>query len=148
MPKSRSSTTALPNTISGIKAPSAAISAEETHRERSSISRSSEWLPIPPMNARAREMGVRMALGARRGGVIWLVMKEVLLLLSIGLAVGVPAAIGLGRFVAAQLYGIKPSDPGIAAASMVVLIIAASAAGLVPAHRASRIDPMLALRYD
>jgi len=53
-----------------------------------------------------------MALGARPGLVIWLVMKEVLLLLCIGLAIGMPSAIGLGRFVATQLYGIKGSDPG------------------------------------
>jgi predicted permease len=97
---------------------------------------------------RTREMGVRIALGARPGLVIWLVMKEVLLLLSIGLAIGVPAAIGLGRFVAAQLYGIKASDPWMAVFTMLVLIAASTAAGLIPAHRASRIDPMVALRYD
>ncbi len=97
---------------------------------------------------RTKEMGVRIALGAQPGLVIWLVMKEVLLLLSIGLAIGIPAAIGLGRFVAAQLYGVKASDPWIASVTMIVLIAAASAAGLIPAHRASRIDPMIALRYD
>jgi ABC-type antimicrobial peptide transport system permease subunit len=68
--------------------------------------------------------------------------------LSIGLAIGVPAAIGLGRFVAAQLYGIKASDPWIAVFTMLVLIAASTVAGLIPAHRASRIDPMVALRYD
>jgi predicted permease len=97
---------------------------------------------------RTKEMGVRIALGAQPGLVIWLVMKEVLLLLSIGLAVGIPAAMGLGRFVAAQLYGVKASDPWIAGVTMIVLIAAASAAGLIPAYRASRIDPMIALRYD
>ena len=97
---------------------------------------------------RTKEMGVRIALGAQPGLVIWLVMKEVLLLLSIGLAIGIPAAMGLGRFVAAQLYGVKASDPWIAGVTMIVLIAAASAAGLIPAHRASRIDPMIALRYD
>ena len=97
---------------------------------------------------RTREMGVRMALGARQSAVIWLVMKEVLLLLLIGLAIGVPSAIGLGQFVSAQLYGIKAADPWIAIAAMVMLITVSSAAGLIPAHRASRIDPILALRYD
>jgi predicted permease len=97
---------------------------------------------------RTKEMGVRIALGAQPGLVIWLVMKEVLLLLSIGLAIGIPAAIGLGRFVANQLYGVKASDPGIAGVTMIALIAAASAAGLIPARRASRIDPMIALRYD
>ena len=70
---------------------------------------------------RRKELGIRLALGAEPGGVIWLVMKEVLLLLSIGLAVGIPAAMALGRFVSAQLYGIEAGDPWIAVATMVLL---------------------------
>jgi predicted permease len=97
---------------------------------------------------RRKELGIRIALGARPGSVVWLVMREVLLLLSIGLAVGVPAAIGLGQYVSSQLYGIKGSDPWIAVTTMVVLIAVSSAAGLIPAHRASRIDPILALRFE
>jgi ABC-type antimicrobial peptide transport system permease subunit len=97
---------------------------------------------------RTRELGVRMALGARPRGVIWLVMKEVLLLLSIGLAIGIPAAFGLGRLVTTQLYGVKASDPRILVVTTIALIVASSAAGFVPAYRASRIDPILALRYD
>jgi predicted permease len=97
---------------------------------------------------RTKELGLRMALGAQPATVIWLVMKDVLLLLVLGLAVGIPAAIGLGRLVASQLYGIKVNDPWIAGASVVVLIVVASLAGFVPAQRASRIDPILALRYE
>ncbi len=97
---------------------------------------------------RTRELGLRMALGARPGSVIWLVMREVLVLLAIGLAVGVPAAIGLGRLVSAQLYGIKGSDPSIAVACTALLIVVAAVAGWIPAQRASRIDPILALRYE
>ncbi len=97
---------------------------------------------------RTKEMGLRMALGAQRVSVIWLVMREVLVLLVIGLAVGVPSAIGLGRLVGSQLYGIKGSDPWIAAASVALLIVVAAAAGMIPARRASRIDPMWALRYE
>jgi ABC-type antimicrobial peptide transport system permease subunit len=97
---------------------------------------------------RTREMGLRMALGAHSRSVVWLVMKEVLLLLGIGLAVGVPSALALGRFVATQLYGIKGTDPWIAAASTLLLTIVAIMAGLIPARRASRIDPILALRYE
>ena len=97
---------------------------------------------------RRKELGIRLALGAQPGGVIWLVMKEVLLLLAIGLAVGIPAAMALGRFVAAQLYGIQPHDPWIAGATMLLLTAVSAAAGLIPAHRASRIDPILALRYE
>jgi predicted permease len=97
---------------------------------------------------RKKELGIRLALGAEPGGVIWLVMREVLLLLSIGLAVGIPTALGLGRFVSAQLYGINAGDPWIAGATMMLLAVVSVAAGLIPAHRASRIDPILALRYE
>ncbi len=64
---------------------------------------------------RRKELGLRLALGAEPGNVLWLVMKEVVVLLGIGLAIGIPAAIGLGRFVSTQLYGIQPNDPWIAA---------------------------------
>jgi putative ABC transport system permease protein len=97
---------------------------------------------------RTKEMGLRMALGAQSGAVIWLVMKEVLALVVIGLAIGVPAALWLGRFVSSQLYDVKAGDPWIAAASLAMLIGVAAVAGLIPAHRASRIDPILALRYE
>src|SRR5262245_65408352 len=75
-------------------------------------------------------------------------MKEVMLLLAIGLAVGMPAAVGLGRLVSTQLYGIQPHDPWIAISTLLVLVGVSAAAGLIPAHRASRIDPILALRYE
>ena len=97
---------------------------------------------------RRKELGIRLALGAQPGLVIWLVMREVLVLLAMGLAVGVPAAIGLGRFVASQLYGIEANDPSVAVVTMVLLSIVSAAAGFIPAHRASRIDPILALRYE
>jgi predicted permease len=97
---------------------------------------------------RRKELGIRLALGAQTGGVIWLVMREVLVLLAIGLAVGVPAAFALGRFVASQLYGIQPHDTTIAVSTVVILAVVSAAAGLIPAHRASRIDPILALRYE
>ena len=97
---------------------------------------------------RTKEIGVRMALGAKAGSVIWIVMKEVLLLLGIGLAAGVPAAILLGRFVSAQLFGVKAQDPWVAGLSIILLLFVASLAGLIPARRASRIDPLLALRYE
>ena len=97
---------------------------------------------------RTKEMGVRMALGAHPGSVVWLVMKEVLILLAIGLVIGIPSAFALGQLVSTQLYGIKPHDPLIAGATVVILIAVASLAGLIPARRASRIDPILALRYE
>jgi predicted permease len=97
---------------------------------------------------RRKELGIRLALGAQPGFVIWLVMREVLALLAIGLAVGIPAAIALGQLVAAQLYGIQPRDPWIAGWTIVLLTVVSAAAGLIPAHRASRIDPIMALRYE
>jgi predicted permease len=97
---------------------------------------------------RKKELGIRLALGAQPGIVIWMVMREVLTLLAIGLAVGVPAAMALGGYVASQLYGIKPHDPAIAGGTMALLIVVSAAAGLIPAQRASRIDPILALRHE
>ncbi len=97
---------------------------------------------------RKKELGIRLALGAQAGGVIWLVMREVLLLLGIGLAVGIPAALVLGEYVGSQLYGIQPRDPAIAGSMVILLATVSAAAGLIPAWRASRIDPILALRYE
>lgn len=97
---------------------------------------------------RRKELGIRLALGAQPAGVIWLVMREVIVLLTIGLAIGIPAAVGLGRYVSAQLYGIQPNDPWIGGATVALLAVVSAVAGLIPAQRASRIDPILALRYE
>ena len=97
---------------------------------------------------RRKELGVRLALGAQPALIIWLVMKEVLLLFGIGLAVGIPAAMVLGRFVSSQLHGIQASDPRVAGITMVLLAMVSAAAGLIPAHRASRIEPIQALRTE
>jgi predicted permease len=97
---------------------------------------------------RRKELGIRLALGAQRGSVIWLVMREVIVLMSIGFAIGIPAALALGRYVAAQLYGIPPHDPLMAGAAVILLTIVSALAALIPAQSASRIDPILALRYE
>ena len=97
---------------------------------------------------RTKELGVRLALGAQPNLMIWLVMREVLLLLAIGIAVGIPATWALGRYVASQLHGIEPNDPWIGGATVLLLFIVSAVAGLVPARRASRIDPILALRAE
>jgi len=97
---------------------------------------------------RRKEIGLRLALGAEPAGVLWIVMREVLILLTIGLAIGVPAAIGLGRYVSSQLYGIQPNDPWMAIGTVLLLAVVSALAGLIPATRASRIDPILALRYE
>ncbi len=97
---------------------------------------------------RTKEMGVRLAMGATQGSVIWLVLREVWILGVAGLLIGIPAALGAGAYVSTQLYGIKATDPWIGVATALLLLLVASAAGLVPALRASRVDPLWALRYE
>jgi predicted permease len=97
---------------------------------------------------RRKEIGIRLALGAEPSGVLWIVMREVLLLLTIGLAVGIPSAIALGTYVSSQLYGIQPNDPWMAVSTAALLALVSAVAGMIPASRASRIDPILALRYE
>jgi predicted permease len=97
---------------------------------------------------RTREIGLRMALGAERGHVIWLVMREVVMLAGIGIAVALPIAYGLGRAVNSQLYGMPPADFAVLAGGAVLLAMVAGLAGYVPAWRASRVDPLVALRYE
>jgi predicted permease len=97
---------------------------------------------------RRKELGIRIALGAKPSMVRWIVLREVLLLLGIGLAVGVPAALALGGYVGSQLYGLEPRDPAIASSTVALLAFVSMLAGLIPAHRASRIDPIRALRHE
>jgi ABC-type antimicrobial peptide transport system permease subunit len=97
---------------------------------------------------RTREIGVRLALGASRAGVQWMIVRESLALLVIGVAIGIPLALGLSRYVASLLYGLRPTDPMTIAAALGVLAIVSMAAAIIPARRAARIDPMGALRCE
>jgi predicted permease len=98
------------------------------------------------VSQRTNEIGVRMALGAERSQVLWMVLKHTAVLLAIGLAIGLPAAVGAARLVSSQLYGVSPVDPGSFTIAMGVLAAAAFVAGYVPARRATRVDPVYALR--
>jgi len=97
---------------------------------------------------RTREIGIRMALGAFHHDVIWLVMREVVLLVAIGIVAGLAAAFALTHYVQSQLYGVTRNDPLTIALATVALALVACVAGYVPALRASRTDPMHALRYE
>jgi ABC-type antimicrobial peptide transport system permease subunit len=94
------------------------------------------------------EIGIRMALGAQRGAVVWMVLRRVLLLAAVGLAISVPAALSASRLVKSFLFETQPNDPGTLALAGVVLVSAAILAGYAPARRASRIDPLAALRQE
>jgi macrolide transport system ATP-binding/permease protein len=89
-----------------------------------------------------------MALGAQRGAVVWMVLRRVLLLAAVGLAISVPAALGAFQLVKSLLFETQPNDPGTLALAGVVLLSAAILAGYSPARRASRIDPLAALRHE
>jgi len=97
---------------------------------------------------RTGEIGIRMALGARRGGVVRMVLREFLVLVAAGVAIGMATALGTSRFVASLLYGTKANDPLTLALAVATLLGTALAAAYAPARKASRIDPMLALRQE
>ena len=97
---------------------------------------------------RTSEIGVRLALGASRGSILWSVVRESWWLVVAGAVLGVPAALGLTRLLESLLYGITPTDPIVVAGSIACLFIVALTAAAVPAWRASRVDPMVALRQE
>jgi len=100
------------------------------------------------VSGRTREIGIRTALGARRADVAWLVMREALLIVGIGLLAGLPAALGLSQFARAQLYGISPNDPTALVWATGGILVITLIAVYVPARRAMGIDPMRALRWE
>lgn len=97
---------------------------------------------------RTPEIGIRIALGARRGGVVGMVLRGALVQAGVGLAIGIPVAFVCVRFLKVQLYGVEGHDLGVLAGATAVLIVAAGLAGLVPARRAASIDPIKALRTE
>jgi predicted permease len=97
---------------------------------------------------RTREIGIRLAIGATGKNVLWLVLSEVLVLLGIGVAIALPSAWALTQTVRSRLYGVQPSDPVSIAAAVLAISVVAVLAGFLPAHRATRVDPVCALRYE
>jgi macrolide transport system ATP-binding/permease protein len=97
---------------------------------------------------RTREIGLRMALGAERYTVTWMVLREVCVLAALGLAIAVPTALATSRFIESLLFKTEPNDPYALVLAAAILLAAALTAGYGPARRASRVDPMVALRHE
>jgi predicted permease len=99
-------------------------------------------------NRRTTEIGMRMALGARRAQVIWMVMRESLLISAVGVLVGLPLALGCSRFLGSMLYEVSSLDAVSFALAVGSIALLGSAAAFLPARRAAKVDPMVALRYE
>jgi predicted permease len=97
---------------------------------------------------RTNEIGIRMALGAERRNIVWMVLRDSLILVVLGILIGVPAALAASKLISTQLFGLTGTDPLSLVTAVSVLSIVAAVAGYLPARRASRVDPLVALRYE
>jgi ABC-type antimicrobial peptide transport system permease subunit len=97
---------------------------------------------------RTNEIGIRIALGAQSNSVLWMVLKESLLLLAIGIAIAVPATLIATRAIRSQLFGLSPTDPLTFIAAILTITLVTLIAAWFPAHRATKVDPIIALRYE
>jgi ABC-type antimicrobial peptide transport system permease subunit len=100
------------------------------------------------VSCRTGEIGVRMALGATRGGILWLVLKQSFSLVLVGLTAGYLLALATTHLIASALYGVAPTNPFTLGSGMLLLFLVAMLAAWVPARRATKVDPMVALRYE
>jgi ABC-type antimicrobial peptide transport system permease subunit len=99
-------------------------------------------------NRRTAEIGTRMALGAQRGQVLWMVMRECLLVASVGVAAGLPIGLLCARLLSSMLYRLSPFDPISFAVAVSCVALVSGLAAFLPAWRAARVEPMVALRYE
>jgi ABC-type antimicrobial peptide transport system permease subunit len=97
---------------------------------------------------RTNEIGIRIALGSQLGGVLWMIMKESLLLLALGIAIGVPATLATGRTIQSQLFGLNATDPQTILIAILTISAVTLIAAWLPAHRATKVNPVVALRYE
>jgi predicted permease len=97
---------------------------------------------------RTNEIGIRMALGAERSAIVAIVLRETAVLIVIGLALGVPASLASARLIQSKLFGLKAADPLTLGTAVGIMVAVAIASGYLPARRASRVDPLIALRYE
>jgi ABC-type antimicrobial peptide transport system permease subunit len=100
------------------------------------------------VSRRRAEIGVRMALGARRGQVVWTVMRDIVMVVAVGAVLGVAASAAASDLVTSLLFGVTGRDPLTLSAAAGVLVIAAVAGAFIPAHAAARVSPTVALRYE
>jgi ABC-type antimicrobial peptide transport system permease subunit len=100
------------------------------------------------VSGKTQEIGLRMALGAQRPTVLWMVLRDVMKVVLAGVLVGVPAALAASQLLRAMLFGLNPSDPLSLGLVILLLGVVALLAGMIPARRASKVDPMVALRYE
>jgi predicted permease len=100
------------------------------------------------VSGRTSEIGIRIALGAQRGSVLWLILRESLLLVLVGVAIGLPSIFGAGKWISSLLFGVKPADPTALALATALMFAAGIFACYIPARRAMRVNPIVALRYE
>ena len=100
------------------------------------------------VSRRTNEIGIRMALGAQRSGVVGMVLRESMIMVAAGVTLGLAGALAAGRLIASVLFGLEPTDGWTIAAAVALMAAVSFAAGYLPARRASRVDPMIALRYE
>ena len=100
------------------------------------------------VSRRTREIGIRIALGAERHSVLWLVLREVAAITAAGIGLGIPAALALGGLIRSQLFGVSATDPVMIALASAVLVLVAFGAGWLPARNAAKVQPVRALRSE